>query len=225
MDQTYSPADWHRCFQAMAPLLGGPPDTTQQERLQRFVTHLLTWNQHFNLIGPAAVTSLLDRHILDSLTLMPLLPADTKIADMGSGAGFPGLILAILSDASRTFHLYEATQKKAGFLNFVATELQLNTYVTIFPTRVEQSPHPRHYDIVTSRAVAELNTLAKLAYPLLRPDGVSLALKGKGALEEIERFLHTPLARHFTAPHILPAGDGVIVRMQKVSRETRPTTP
>ncbi|MBF0296462.1 MAG: 16S rRNA (guanine(527)-N(7))-methyltransferase RsmG [Magnetococcales bacterium] len=225
MNHTYSPTDWHRCFQAMEPLLGHPPNTKQQKQLQQFATHLLTWNQQFNLIGPAAATNLLDRHILDSLTLMPMLPPGTKIADMGSGAGFPGLILAILSDASRTFHLYEATQKKAGFLNFVATELELNKHVTIFPTRVEQSPHPRIYDIVTSRAVAELNTLAKLAYSLLRPDGISLALKGKNAVTEIERFLQSPLARRFTTPRITTAGDGLIIHMQKVSRETRPTAP
>ncbi|MBF0126531.1 MAG: 16S rRNA (guanine(527)-N(7))-methyltransferase RsmG [Magnetococcales bacterium] len=220
----YSTADWDRCFTSFHALLGRLPSPTEQNRLQQFTFHLLEWNEKFNLIGPSARTSLLDRHILDSTTLLPLLPSTVKIADMGSGAGFPGLILAILSDGSSSFHLYESSQKKAGFLNFIATELQLNDYVTIFPERVEQARQANQYGCVTSRAVASLETLAKMAKYLLRPQGISLAMKGRGVQEELKGFLTTRIAKSFSAPQVIPAGEGVVVRMHLVSRETRPRT-
>ncbi|MBF0125727.1 MAG: 16S rRNA (guanine(527)-N(7))-methyltransferase RsmG [Magnetococcales bacterium] len=220
----YSQADWEHCYQEIHTLVGRRPTSVEQDHLQAFTHHLLTWNQSFNLVGPAAVSTLIDRHILDSLTLHPLFTPGAKIADMGSGAGFPALILAILSDRSQTFHLYETSQKKARFLNFIVTELQLSHHVIIFNQQVRQSAQGGSYDFATSRALANLEQVAKLAKGLLRPGGTSLALKGKNVQDEIDSFLTSPTARHFTPPRLLATpGAGVIVQMHKVSRETGST--
>ncbi|MEO5334596.1 MAG: 16S rRNA (guanine(527)-N(7))-methyltransferase RsmG [Magnetococcus sp. YQC-5] len=205
-------------------MLGHTPVALEKIQLQQFASHLLSWNQQYNLIGPAAVTSLLDRHILDSLTLLPFLTTPAKIADMGSGAGFPGMILAIMSDSSRQFHLYESSQKKARFLNFIVTELQLKDRVTIQCQRIESpSQQTGSYDFVTSRALGDLQLIAKLSRHLLHPNGISLALKGRSVHEELSRLMASSEARHFHAPKLFPSpgnGDGVIIQMQKVSRET-----
>ncbi|MBF0192508.1 MAG: 16S rRNA (guanine(527)-N(7))-methyltransferase RsmG [Magnetococcales bacterium] len=143
--------DWEGCFKAIQQVLGCPLNDTIQQQLQRYTQHLLEWNRTYNLIGPAAVHDLLSRHLLDSVSLIPLLPETAKIADMGSGAGLPGLILALLSPPTRQFHLYESNQKKIRFLNYITTELQLTGHVHIRKQRVEE-PHPdsQTYDITTS---------------------------------------------------------------------------
>lgn len=223
--------DWNLCQQGIQTILNRNPTPEELSRLQQFSHHLLTWNQSFNLIGPAAATNLIDRHILDSLTLHPYLTPPAKIADMGSGAGFPGLILAILSDESRQFHLYESSQKKTRFLNFIVTELGLHNRVTIHCQRVEQAtrtPHAHSFDFATSRALGDLQLLAKLTRNLLRPHGICLALKGRRAQEELDRYRAAPESRFFLPPtiHDTPGtGDGVIIRLQKVSRETRSNQP
>ncbi|MBF0438563.1 MAG: 16S rRNA (guanine(527)-N(7))-methyltransferase RsmG, partial [Magnetococcales bacterium] len=187
--------------------------------------HLLTWNQSFNLIGPSAISTLLNRHILDSITLTPYLKTPAKIADIGSGAGFPALILAILSNPSQQYHLYESSQKKSRFLNFIVEELQLNNRVTIHPKRAEEhSSHSNTFDIVTSRALGSLQLIAKLSKHLLHPNGICLALKGRNVQEEINQFLNAPIAQFFNFPTLYNTpekiGDGVIIQMQRVSRET-----
>ncbi|MBF0339989.1 MAG: 16S rRNA (guanine(527)-N(7))-methyltransferase RsmG [Magnetococcales bacterium] len=215
--------DWDSFFQHLNQL-GCPVDTLVQQQLQSYVHHLLTWNQTHNLIGPNTIPNLLSRHILDSITLLPFLPKSARIADMGSGAGLPGFILALFSPASRQFHLYEANQKKSSFLTLITTTLGLTNRVTVHPHRVEQSHGDSgSFDITICRALSDLETIAKLSRALLRPGGICLAQKGKKALEETVTFQQSKQARFFTPPTIHPALDdssGVIVQMRLVSRET-----
>ncbi|MBF0272567.1 MAG: 16S rRNA (guanine(527)-N(7))-methyltransferase RsmG [Magnetococcales bacterium] len=216
--------DWEGCFNSIQLVLGYPLNDRVQQQLQRYTQYLLEWNRTYNLIGPAAVHDLLSRHILDSVSLIPLLPETAKIADMGSGAGLPGLILAMLSPPSRQFHLYEANQKKSRFLNYIATELQLIDRAHIHKQRVEElHPDSHTYDITTCRALASLEIIAKLSRSLLKPDGVCLAMKGRNAPDEIHIFKNSKLEKYFTSPTIHPIPhnpEGMIIQMRMVSRET-----
>lgn len=152
-----------------------------RRRLDDFAALLLAWSDRVNLIGPAERRQIRPRHIADSLQLLPFVAGrEPPFVDIGSGAGFPGLVLAIASRCH--VHLLEADRRKAAFLREAAR-------VTGAPVTVHAA-HSRDVrlppvSVVTARAVAPLPTLLGLAQPLLRPDGILLALKGAGAEQEL----------------------------------------
>ena len=144
-------------------------------RLQAFEALLRRWNTRVNLVSPADLDVLWPRHIEDSLQLAPFLAEAQDGIDLGSGAGFPGLILAIVT--SLPFTLVEADQRKAAFLREAARATK--TEVTIAVCRIEVLRQTA--EIVTARALAPLPRLLKLACPLLRTHGQCLFLKGADA--------------------------------------------
>ncbi len=147
-------------------------------RLDLFATLFLRWNRRINLISRADEPRLWDRHIADALQLLPLLGPGT-IADLGSGGGFPGLILAIAT--SRPVTLIESDTRKAAFLREAARETGANASVVI--SRIEDVTLAA--DIVTARALAPMPKLLGLAYPLLAKGGACLFLKGASAEQEL----------------------------------------
>ena len=150
-------------------------------RLEAFVELLVQWSKVINLVAPAAPEVIRRRHIDDSLQLIPMLPDAPAIAiDLGSGAGFPGLVLAIASGLH--FHLIEADQRKAAFLR-EASRLTAAP-VTVHACRIEHARLPPAH-LITARALAPLPRLLDLAAPLLAPGGVCLLLKGRRAAEEL----------------------------------------
>ena len=226
----FSPADWERCFTQLGALLGQPVTPGQQKGLVDFCAHLQQWNRVHNLIGPAAQRELLDRHILDSAQLLPFLGAAVRIADMGSGGGFPGLVLAILSHPPRRIGLIESAGKKSRFLAHVIRALELDDRACLLPMRAERvgELEKSAYDLVVSRALGRFAMTAALAWPLLRPGGAYLAIKGRQVQKELAEWARHPKNSGFWAPVIhrpAAAGDGVIVRLEKkVSCETMEET-
>jgi 16S rRNA (guanine527-N7)-methyltransferase len=149
--------------------------------LHRFIALLLRWNGTVNLVARADEPFLWDRHIADSLQLAPLMtPQPARGIDLGSGAGFPGLILAIATGVP--FDLIEADQRKAAFLREAARITRAP--VGIHPTRVETA-RVSPAALVTSRALAALPKLLALAAPLLAPGGMCLFLKGANVDTEL----------------------------------------
>ena len=151
------------------------------DRLTTYVELLQRWQARINLISPATLPDIWRRHILDSAQLLPLLPhPGVNLYDIGSGAGFPGLVLAILG-ASHV-HLIESDQRKTAFLREAAritsTSLQLHM------VRAEKLA-AQGANVVTARACASLPELLDLAAPLLAPAGICLFLKGRGAEAEL----------------------------------------
>ncbi|MDX2224696.1 MAG: 16S rRNA (guanine(527)-N(7))-methyltransferase RsmG [Rhodospirillaceae bacterium] len=145
------------------------------ERLKTFADLLTRWNQKINLISRATEGDLWRRHILDSSQLVRYLPAPPgPVIDLGSGAGFPGLVLGILGTPEVT--LIEADARKAAFLREAARET--GTPVEIIVARIERVA-PRPARAVTARAVAPLAQLLDLALPFLGPRTVGLFLKGQ----------------------------------------------
>lgn len=150
-------------------------------RLDAFATMLLRWTGTVNLIAPGDVGDVTTRHIDDSLQLAPLMPPGVaRGIDLGSGAGFPGLILAIATGVS--FDLVESDRRKAAFLREAARETAAP--VTVHAKRIEDAAIPPA-PLVTARALARLPRLLAFAAPKLAPGGVCLFLKGAAAHAEL----------------------------------------
>ena len=157
--------------------------------LQKFVALLREWQGAHNLVGHSTLADVWSRHVADSLQLWVHAPhAWQSWVDLGSGAGFPGLIVAIASKdhPEREVTLVESNTKKAAFLRAAIRETGANASVAA--ERIEA--HSRRFagvaDVVSARALAPLAELIKLGTPYLAEDGVMLFLKGKGAEQELQ---------------------------------------
>jgi 16S rRNA (guanine(527)-N(7))-methyltransferase RsmG len=153
-----------------------------EARLQEYLALLIRWNARINLVAGDNADALWQRHVLDSVQLAPLLPAaDGPLVDLGSGAGFPGLVLALISE--RETHLVEADRRKCAFLQEAARILALPR-VIIHPARIEATALPPAA-VVTARALAPLPDLLRHAHRILAPDGVALFPKGRSVEQEL----------------------------------------
>jgi 16S rRNA (guanine527-N7)-methyltransferase len=164
-----------------AATLGVSLSAADAERLTRLAAELARWNERMNLtaIRPADT---LTHHLLDSLAVQPDLTG-TRIADAGTGAGFPGLPLAVINPA-RHFTLIDSTAKKLRFVSHMVQELGL-TNVSVLHARVEQLPGAPSFDSVVARAFAPLPQLLRLVAPLCTSATVVLAMKGKWPAAEL----------------------------------------
>lgn len=154
----------------------------------RFVELLAEHGVVRGLIGPREVERLWDRHVLNSAVISELLPRDLRVVDVGSGAGLPGIPLAI-ARPDLDLVLLEPMARRVAWLEEVVDRLGLES-VSVVRGRAEEGPVRRRLagaDVVTARAVAPMGRLAQWSLPLLHPGGVLLALKGAGAAEEVER--------------------------------------
>jgi 16S rRNA (guanine527-N7)-methyltransferase len=185
-------------------------------RLEAYAELLTRWSARINLIGRDTIADLWRRHILDSAQLRAFVPDRARsMMDLGSGAGLPGLVLAILGVPG--VELVEADSRKCAFLREAARITE--AAMTLRPCRIEAvSPHP--VDVVTARACAPLDRLLGLAEPFVAPDSDCLFLKGERVEEELT------LARKrwtMTASLHQSRSDprGVVLRLQQVAREPR----
>lgn len=170
------------------------------QRLNLYESLLRLWQPRINLVANATLDELWGRHFFDSAQLVPLIPSSARrLVDLGSGAGFPGLVLAILLCADRAggaetvgttrIHvtLVESDVRKGAFLREVAR--QTGTAVEILSTRIEKPETQAklgQVDVVTARALAPLDKLLALAAPMFGSETIGLFLKGQGAQAEVE---------------------------------------
>lgn len=162
-----------------------PPDTAVSretlDRLRHYAALLLRWNRTINLVSRSDEATLWERHILDGLALLPLVPVEFGFGvDLGSGGGLPGLVLAVAT--GRLFHLVEADQRKAAFLREAARET--GAAVRVHATRIETAP-VRNAPLITARALASLPDLLTWSAPLLGEDGVCIFPKGRNYAAEL----------------------------------------
>lgn len=148
---------------------------------ERYASLLVEWNKQINLVSASTIPQLWSRHMADSAQLAPLIPEKTRVlVDLGSGAGFPGLVLAILGVPE--VHLVESVGKKAKFLAAVVKELKLN--VTVHNERAEKIK-ALQADVVTARAVTALPDLLSMSKPFMGKESLALFLKGEKAEAEL----------------------------------------
>lgn len=148
----------------------------QVEALLRLVEELADWNARFNLTAIREPADVVDKHLLDSLAVLPRLKG-LAVADIGTGAGFPGLPLAI-ADPDRRYTLVESTGKKATFVRHAAAVLNLPN-VEVVQARAEAYKPSRSFDSVISRALGSLSDFVRVAGHLVGRGGRLLAMKGK----------------------------------------------
>ena len=165
-----------------------------EDRLRRLVGLVAQWSPKINLVGRRDIPLLWERHVEDSLTLAPLIPPATAFAiDLGSGAGFPGLVLAIATGIG--FTLIEADARKAAFLREAIRLTQAPA--TVINARIETA-RPAPAPLGTARALAPLDRLLGLALPHLAPGGVCLFPKGEMVEAELtaaRRLWHMDVVR------------------------------
>jgi 16S rRNA (guanine527-N7)-methyltransferase len=164
-----------------------PVSRETAERLDQFVEILLAWQRRTNLIASSTIPKLWTRHIADSLQLLSLAPKARCWVDLGSGAGFPGLVIAaaLAEEGGAEVHLVESIGKKAAFLREAARAVTAPAIV--HAVRIEDfvQKFDRRVDVVTARALAPLATVLRLAHPLLTTGAQGLFLKGQDVEGEL----------------------------------------
>jgi 16S rRNA (guanine527-N7)-methyltransferase len=170
-------------FQAELQKLGVDVSRETIAALETYAGLLRKWQKAINLVSGATLDDVWNRHFLDSAQLLPLLPAgDDHLTDLGSGAGFPGLVLALVS--GRAVSLVESDQRKAAFLGEVARATGCAGRVQIHAARVE-ALQPWTAPVITARALADLTQLLDWASPFLSTASVCIFPKGAKAEEEL----------------------------------------
>ena len=160
------------------------------------------------LIGPREAPRLWDRHLLNCAVLGELLPTDASVADIGSGAGLPGLVLAIHRPDLR-MTLIEPLLRRTTFLSEVADELALDN-VEVVRGRADLLHGTRSFDVVTSRAVAPLGRLLEWSMPLVSPTGALVAMKGSSINTEIQEAAGVLAALGCAEPSVRTLGEGLL---------------
>ncbi|HEX4180425.1 MAG TPA: 16S rRNA (guanine(527)-N(7))-methyltransferase RsmG [Caulobacteraceae bacterium] len=183
--------------------------------MRAFFDLLVEWNGRMNLVGPSALGDFWGRHALDSAQLRLIAPEARTWADLGAGAGFPGLVLAILAkgDAGARIHLVESMAKRCRFLQAVVDALSLP--VTVHNARAESLT--LGVDVVAARACAPMVKLLGYAWPYLRSGATGLFLKGQDVGVELQEAAKSWKFEADLIPSISHT-EGRIARLQKVSR-------
>ncbi|MBO0844607.1 MAG: 16S rRNA (guanine(527)-N(7))-methyltransferase RsmG [Nocardioides sp.] len=170
--------------------------------LEEYAGLLATEGVTRGLLGPREVPRLWDRHLVNCGLLAPLVPEGARVADLGSGAGLPGVVLAIARpDLSVT--LIEPMARRVTFLSEVVAALDL-TAVEVVRGRAEEWRRAERFDVVTARALAPLQRLLVWGLPLVEPGGVLLAMKGSSARDEVAA-AHRELRRFRATAEVVTA--------------------
>ncbi len=205
-----TPAQPHIAFQARARATAA-----QMADLETLLRMLTEWNGRMNLVGASTLPDFWNRHAWDSAQLLQLEPEALTWADLGAGAGFPGLVLAILlKDKSESrVHLVESMAKRCRFLSEVSTALNLQT--NVHNTRAEDTQLT--VEVVTARACAPLTKLLGFAKPCLDRGARGLFLKGEDVAVEIEEARKT---WRFSADIVESQSDprGRVLRIERLAR-------
>ena len=180
--------------------LGQTLPANAAEKLATLIDELARWNRRVNLTAIKDPSEMITGHLLDSLVARPLLQGK-QILDVGTGAGFPGLPLAI-AEPERSFELVDSNNKKVMFVQHVARLLNLGN-VSAVKARTEDYAPGKRFDTVIARAVAALPRLLEIAGHHVREDGVFVALKGRYPAEELEQI---PDAWNYDVTEIMVPG-------------------
>lgn len=168
-----------------------PVSRETRQRLERYVALLLRWQRRINLIAPSTVPDVWRRHIVDCAQLVRFLPDGARVADVGAGAGLPGLVLAAFGRSAglREVVLVESNQKKAAFLREAAREIAPDIDVAVHAERIEAMADvlAGEIDVVTARALAPLPRLLTQTHALVENGAIGLFPKGRDAMEELTR--------------------------------------
>ena len=196
-----------------------PVSRETADRLQRYVDLLQEWQAKTNLVAPSTLPNLWTRHISDSLQLLSLAPSAVQWADLGSGGGFPGIVLAcgLAETPGAMIHLVERNAKKAAFLREALRVTASPGTVHLAEIGDSVDRITGKVDCVTARALAPLNQLIGFAEPLVRKGAKALFLKGQDVeaeLTEATKYWNIEVQRHSSRT----GGQGWIVEIDRIER-------
>lgn len=193
-----------------AKIFGIHLDEKALEAFDLYLRELIKWNQKMNLTSIRIEKEIILKHFLDSLSVTPYLSESSSLLDIGSGAGFPGILLKMVQP-SLSVTLLDSVRKKVDFQRHIIRMLGLKEIETIHGRAQDKEIIRRmanRFDIVISRAFSDLRTLLTLSYPFLKTGGKVIAMKGKVAVEEIQSLSETDTIRYRlqkTVPLLLPS--------------------
>ena len=160
----------------------------QLEQFYKYMNLLIEWNEKINLTAIIEPKEIILKHFIDSLTILKYVNDNEKMLDVGTGAGFPGIPIKIMNE-NIEITLLDSLNKRINFLNEVINKLKLKN-ISAIHSRVEDygknNKYREKYDIVTSRAVANLATLSEYMLPMLKIKGKSICMKGSDIKEEVK---------------------------------------
>jgi 16S rRNA (guanine527-N7)-methyltransferase len=182
-------------------------------RLDSMVALLLQWQQHTNLVAASTLPQLWTRHVADSLQLMRLAPEAVRWADLGSGGGFPGLVVAcaLADNPDATVHLVESTRKKCAFLAEAVRLIEIPAIVHCRRIEDFAAASPPQLQVVTARAVAPLPALLALAAPLLKTGVIGLFPKGQDVAAELTEASKYWRIKASVEPSVTSPASGIVV--------------
>lgn len=171
------------------------------DKLAHLLGELRRWGQRVNLTAILEPERMVSAHVLDSLSVRPMLKGP-RVIDVGTGAGFPGLPLAIVAPEA-SFELLDSNGKKLSFVRFIIAELGLTNAQAVKARAEDYAPASR-FDTVIARALASTDRLLAIAGHLVKEDGVMLALKGKHPAEELDALTNVHGWKHKVAGLSVP---------------------
>jgi 16S rRNA (guanine527-N7)-methyltransferase len=179
------------------------------EQLDAYAALLAEWQERMNLVGPSTLPHIWERHFADSAQLLALAGTGRSWLDIGAGAGFPGLVLATLDPDAR-FTLVESIAKKCRFLTEVVIALGLDSRVTVENRRIETLPRAK-FDIITARALAQLDQLFDWGLPFAGSGTHWILPKGMRVDEEVDKATRRFAFEHRLVPSITDADARIVV--------------
>ena len=160
----------------------------QYKKFYKYMNLLIEWNEKINLTAITNKEDIILKHFIDSLTISKYIDKNSKLIDVGTGAGFPGIPIKIYRD-DLEITLLDSLNKRVNFLNEVIKELKLENIVAIHGRAEEigrNKKYREYFDVATSRAVANLSTLSEYLVPFVKEDGIIISMKGDNIEEEQE---------------------------------------
>ena len=157
------------------------------EKFYQYMKLLLEWNEKINLTAITDENEIIRKHFIDSLTISKLIQENTNVVDVGTGAGFPGMPLAITKKVNVT--LVDSLKKRINFLNIVKDSIKLDNVNTVHDRAEEVGQNEKYrekFDYAVSRAVAPINVLLEYMLPLVKVGGYCLCMKGPKVLDEMQ---------------------------------------
>ena len=191
--------------------LGFKNDPLLIEKLEIYLATLKKWNRVYNLTAIDEDSEIIVKHFLDSLSVNQYVQHSERILDVGTGAGFPGLILALFNP-KKSFVLLDGVSKKISFLQEMIGKLNLKNVIAVH-TKVEQYKVAEQFDMIISRAFADIKKMIKLTNHLMKDDGRFIAMKGPDVMSELDN-INLPFVHYdITVPFL--QGTRKIIEIKK----------
>lgn len=180
--------EWKNLLIEQCSKLNVEIDEKKREQFYNYMQILVKWNENINLTAITEPKEVLQKHFIDSLTILPYIEENKTIIDVGTGAGFPGIPVKIAKESTNVV-LLDALNKRLNFLNEVINDLELKNIETIHARAEEAGKNKNlreNFDIAVSRAVAPLNILVEYLLPLVKIGGKCICMKGSNIEEEVK---------------------------------------